>query len=420
VPTPTRQLCALLDDGHVLTDDSGRLPAFETERRLWGLVPRAAAAGDDMAVLVAPQLQVQTDPVVLLSVFAPRGERAPGRWVPIGQLAEDAAVIDALLEVDAVARGGAKAPPRRPDWFRTTWYDEVEAWVDRVLTDGRRRTGPARARKVWSMSAVVEAPCDSGPVWLKASAAHFQAEPALTRLVSGLAPEHAPRVIATDPERGWLLTENIPGADEDAAPTGVGPQTARAAVAIQLRSLEQRAAVDATGVPLRDLGRTAAALDEILDDGIELGQLTSAELADARAARRDAHALLERLASVGVPDTLVHGDLHTGNVAYDEGSLVLYDWSDACVSHPFLDAVQLGLRLPDDERAATERAFADAWRTSYPGLDTRLALELAVKANTLFQLVTFEQIYRAQEAASYWEMRGVVARWLRELPSLLT
>jgi hypothetical protein len=49
-------------------------------------------------------------------------------------------------------------------------------------------------------------------------------------------------------------------------------------------------------------------------------------------------------------------------------------------------------------------------------MDLRRGLELAVQVNAIFQLVTFEQIYRAQEDASYWEMRGVVARTLRQLP----
>jgi len=42
-----------------------------------------------------------------------------------------------------------------------------------------------------------------------------------------------------------------------------------------------------------------------------------------------------------------------------------------------------------------------------------------VSANTIYQVVTFEQIYRAGEDASYWEMRGIVARFLRELPGHL-
>jgi hypothetical protein len=47
------------------------------------------------------------------------------------------------------------------------------------------------------------------------------------------------------------------------------------------------------------------------------------------------------------------------------------------------------------------------------------ALELAVSANTVYQAVTFEQICQAGEDATYWEMRGIVARFLRELPGCL-
>jgi hypothetical protein len=32
-------------------------------------------------------------------------------------------------------------------------------------------------------------------------------------------------------------------------------------------------------------------------------------------------------------------------------------------------------------------------------------------------VVSYEQIYRDQEDASYWEMSGVVARFLRKLPA---
>ncbi len=43
-------------------------------------------------------------------------------------------------------------------------------------------------------------------------------------------------------------------------------------------------------------------------------------------------------------------------------------------------------------------------------------MALAVPANTIYQMVTFEQIQRMQEDASSWEMSGVVARMLRNLP----
>ncbi|MBI1880332.1 MAG: phosphotransferase [Chloroflexi bacterium] len=47
----------------------------------------------------------------------------------------------------------------------------------------------------------------------------------------------------------------------------------------------------------------------------------------------------DQLAGYSVPQTLVHGDLHTGNVALVEGKLLFFDWTDACVTHPFFDVM---------------------------------------------------------------------------------
>jgi hypothetical protein len=281
VPSPTRQLCAVLAGGCVLTDASRRLPAYDGDQHA-ALTDRAAASGDSTAVLVAPQLQVRADPGLLLNVFAPRLEAAPGVWTPLADLAEDDDVVAALRSVDDVVTGRAEPPARRPDWFRTSWYDEVETWVDDRLTQlGRRRTGPSTPWKVWSMSAVVRIPCDPAPVWFKAACEHFHAEPALTRLVAEMLPGHAPRTIATDDDRGWVLTEDIAGADEHAVPDDIGPATARVLATLQLRSLDHLAEIDAAGVPVRDLGRTGQQLDEILADSVELGELTDDELAAA-------------------------------------------------------------------------------------------------------------------------------------------
>jgi hypothetical protein len=50
-------------------------------------------------------------------------------------------------------------------------------------------------------------------------------------------------------------------------------------------------------------------------------------------------ALIDEAASLGIPDTLVHGDLHAGNIGLRGGRSVFFDWTDACVAQPFLDLV---------------------------------------------------------------------------------
>ncbi len=49
-------------------------------------------------------------------------------------------------------------------------------------------------------------------------------------------------------------------------------------------------------------------------------------------------------------------------------------------------------------------------------MDYDRALLLAAHVNAAYQVVSYEQIYLAQEDASYWEMKGVVAGILRTLP----
>ena len=39
----------------------------------------------------------------------------------------------------------------------------------------------------------------------------------------------------------------------------------------------------------------------------------------------------------GLPDTIVHGDFHPGNLRCDGAVLTLLDWGDAGVGHPLLD-----------------------------------------------------------------------------------
>jgi aminoglycoside phosphotransferase (APT) family kinase protein len=417
-----RQVCVLLREGRVLTDERSRLSSYRSEDTWDELGRRVRACGDPGAVLVAPQVQAGPDPSVVLSVFASRTDTAvDGTWTSLDDLAEeDPAVVASLRELVAQSTGLVEVPARRPEWFRMAWYDEADAWIDRELAArGRSRIGPTVPAKVWSLSAVLEVPSAPTPVWLKASCRHFHAEPALTRLVADILPEHAPPTIAADDERAWLLMEGVPGADEeltDFDPPHLGRTAARIAATLHLRSLDHLEAIEGVGVPVRGLTDTMHGFDEILVSSAELDQLTREEVATVRALRGDVHAVIEELAALGLPDTLVHGDLHPGNIARQGDALVFYDWSDAAVTHPLLDLAHLTRGMSDPERDAARAAYAEVWRAAYPDVDFGRGLELATQVNAIYQMVTFEQIYRAQEDASYWEMRGVVARSLRRLP----
>ena len=104
--------------------------------------------------------------------------------------------------------------------------------------------------------------------------------------------------------------------------------------------------------------------------------------------------------SCGIPDTLSHGDLHLGNVAYDGTTLRLFDWTDACVSHPLLDAAHLAAFAGSDIGTASPAVVGDFtrhWRVACPDADVDRAVELAGLADLVFQSVTFAAIADATE-----------------------
>jgi aminoglycoside phosphotransferase (APT) family kinase protein len=198
---------------------------------------------------------------------------------------------------------------------------------------------------------------------------------------------------------------------------------------VQLLSLDRLADLEAAGCPDRTLEPTLSAFEDLLQHSVMFGDLTGAELAAAREAAPRAKDLVRRFWDCGIPDTVSHGDLHPGNVACTSDELRIFDWTDAAVSHPFLDAAHfarsaLGRQPPmaaprlamDLEIAA---AFIDEWRAACPAADVDTAIRLAPFVDQLYQAISYEGIYRAVEPDSRWELAGVVEQFLRGLPATL-
>ncbi len=383
------------------------------------------ALHDPAAVPLGPPCRTSQDPVRVVQVFSGRGgERPQGQvWLPLDRLStldEPADLLEAVRRALAENDGTTERPSQRPDWYRDGWLAEVDAWVDERLGDlGMRRTGPTVQLKVWSLSAIVRIPCvdaagDENDLYFKAACDWFRTEPKVTQEIARFAPEWTPEVLAVHESRPWMLMRGLLGV-EVAPTTDQLVETACVLAEHQLRSLDHLDRLRAAGCPDRTLRPTLDGLAMVLADSVELPLLSADELRAARAAQPRLVAQLEELAGCGLPWTLCHGDLHSANVAYGGPAPVIYDWTDACIGHPFLDAALLAGRSDEQERAAVLAAYAETWRTAYPGADVDRALQLAPLANRVFEAISYEHIYRAQEPASRWELGGYVAYLLREL-----
>ena len=281
---------------------------------------------------------------------------------------------------------------------------------------GRRRTGDDVPVKVWSLSAVLQVPTDAGPLYFKAACDWFRSEPRRTELLARLWPGRVPELIATEPDRGWQLMAPLSGvSDEDEPDPGLAAPTARTMADIQVGSVGHLPELRAAGLPDRGLAATWDALQTIAAHSPELRFLDADERAAALAALPGTERRLAELAALDLPQTLVHGDLHLGNVAHDGDRLSIFDWTDACLAHPFVDLITLDGSSPEDERPALREAYLDRWRREGSLPDTDVVMSLASVAERAFQAVTYERLQAAQEDASRWVLEGVVARCLRRL-----
>ena len=325
----------------------------------------------------------------------------------------------------ALANDGVPAADDgRAAWFWPGWRDQVVAWVDSVgCAVGFERRGEPEPVKIWSLSAVLRFPVTRAGVeadlWFKATCSGFHGEPALTEAIRALAPEVMPVVLAVDAERAWMLMEPIPHADDDTHACHA-PEVARRLARLQIDTLGAREALRAAGAPHRGLEATLEWLHECVHASVEHPLMTEAQRAAAVAVEPRVADAVRELWGFGLPDTLSHGDLHLGNVAWVEGRPVFFDWTDACLTHPFLDAKHLADsaadEAPEEERDRIRRgvweAYAEPWRQAFPDLDHDAAWARVRTAEAVFQMISYEQIYRAQPEASRWELATIVVEVL--------
>ncbi|WP_221091022.1 phosphotransferase [Deinococcus aquaedulcis] len=286
-------------------------------------------------------------------------------------------------------RQAALTPPPPIPWFHADWAAQALTWLDTELAaQALTRTGEPEVLKHWQISLLWRVPTDGGPVYFKAVPEFFAREVALTPVLAREVPGAAPRVLAADTARGFLLLADSGEAGPDDL-TGL------------LRHLAwvQRASLPLLPtLGLRDRGPAYVRrwLPHLLsDEGLQVGQtkgFTAAEAAALRTRQPALDAALARLAASPLPPTLGHGDLHAGNVTARDGTFTLLDWSDVCATHPFLDANPAYLApddTPPEALAAARDVYLAAWTDHAPLDDLRALHEDAVLAGELFRALGY-------------------------------
>jgi len=409
--------------GQVLLE-GGALPEVETRGHWHADVAAVVAAarqrlGFDVTVVrtLAVARDEETNIARSLVALAPRGLPPSPHQVGSGLEWRSAAdAIDAVPDRHRAAVTSWLAPDSDggpQPWFRAGWLDEAEAWARQRLDEaGRRMTGPALQVKHWSIAAILRIPTARGDAWFKAVPPLFAHEGALIGLLTA-AGLPVPRTVAHDAGRGWTLMDAVPVRTLRQVPE-------RKADALRLlATMHQRWAGHAArlfsiGCSDRRIESLHAELDAILRRPEAARGLTPGERATLRAFASTLPRRIAELRACGLPDTLMHGDFHPGNVAVDGDRMVIFDWTDGCVGHPLFD---LSTFLPHDpvERAALLSVYFDAWKPAFDDATLDRAWELAEPLALVHHAVSYVRILDAVGAENAWEFDSDPLFWLRWL-----
>lgn len=350
----------------------GALPAVAADRIRAAVVPETlermlglrAAFLRTSAVVIDDEQKPTT---ALLEFDAPRSLDR-GEWAP---LEEAVRLVPAELrnatEKWVAEQLGASIPPERNPWARPGWLEEAEAWIAAAV----ELVDEPRLHAQWPLSSVLRASTADGVVFFKAAFPLFHHEPGVTAALASAHPSLTPEVVAVEPERGWLVTRELRGTPLGDLPRSRWPEAGPLLAEIH--------------------GTWSARREDVLALGAVDRGLATLEVPE------ELRPNLEELQGLGWAETLVHGDFHPWNVFAGEG-LVLYDWSDACYSHPLFDLVTYG---KEDDRPDLLASYGVSPET----------FAIAEPLACLHHAVSYERIADALEESDRW--------WCADVPAQL-
>lgn len=362
------------------------------------------------------------DGIFLLENHTPAWEPPPaGRWVERKALAQlplalpkhRAAIESYLTEIESGVIPGCRVP-----WARPAWFAETASWIQTQLTQlGYTLAAPVEQVKSWCLACILRAHTTTGDVYFKVAAALplFVNEAIVMQRLAERYPRHVPAPLRIDRERGWLLLPDF------GRELGWGASIAMreaALCAFGRLQIDTAGRIDdllAAGCLDRRLDRLIDQIDPLLDSLDASAGLAESEIARLRTLAPRLKAMCNRLASYRVPPTLVHGDMHMSNVIARDGDYQFFDWTDACVAHPFLDEIDI---LHEEDPAIRERlrdSYLALW-TDFEPMDRLLEMwTIAYPLCALHQAVSYQHIIANVEDEAEPDFDWALPFWLRQI-----
>ena len=417
-PTHGSVLVEVAPDGVIRVPQVGLIGDIDAHPPIAALVAGYLGASHPILRVLPIDADLNGQASDVLVVTEPLVGHPPGatRWLPLGDTRLDgirsapATGAPVASWLDSLATG--VVDPRRQRWESPGFGDRARTWMAGQLeAAGTPAVGEPTVEQLWAISAMLRVETTGGRAFMKACARVFDAEPGVTAALDRAFPGAVPHVIAVDAAEGWLLMRDAGGGSVGDEPAESWHPALGALAAIQ-----QATVGGLVGTVLEDRGPAAlaASLPALLESAYVAGFPDDIGPRFRAAAPRLRDACL-RLASLGPGPTVMHGDFHPGNVLRAGDRVVVIDWSDTAMGHPFTDLATWLTRVGD---VALRRSMVDTWLACWDGAAPRLDLEeavrLALPVGALHQVESYRRIIDSLEPGPDWGLSGggpSFARW---------
>ena len=124
------------------------------------------------------------------------------------------------------------------------------------------------------------------------------------------------------------------------------------------------------------------------------------------------------LAALPIPQSIVHGDLHGGNVGIQGEDFIFFDWTDACISHPFFDMLDIFYEKDTAVQTELRDAYLAMW-TDYAPIPQLLDIwQLAEIGAAIHHSFSYWQMLIHLEPHVRSDLSHMLPIWLRKILTL--
>ena len=287
------------------------------------------------------------------------------------------------------------------------------AWARaRLAEHGLRPAAPPEQVRTWNLSSLWRLPVDGQSVWLKVVPQFFAHEGSLLSLMNGA---RVPTVLGHD--GGRMLLAEIAGEDLYGAALPQLCSMVDLLVDLQRPRSERVAELLALGLPDWRAPALSAAIASVVDRTRD--ELSTEDCTALAEFVRGLGCRFDEVTACGLPESLVHGDFHPGNLRGDGQALTLLDWGDSGVGHPLLDLTAFLASIPADVVDPVRTHWLQRWREALPSSNPVRASALLAPIAAARQAVIYRKFLDNIEPSEHPYHRADPARWLGRTAALL-